>query len=116
MHGYKNHGYAPPQDAQLDEVQRLHCQALQPIGQRGLVADGSCGQVPAQRHGLFDGGRRPDEQHGQDERHVAAVRVERVAHDNVEHDVAEVRGQRDDVEQDVAQRQELILGHGTTVE
>lgn len=95
-------------------MQPLHGRALQPVGQRGLVADGARGQVPAQRHGLLDGGRRAYEQHGETERHVAAVRVERVAHDHVEHDVAEVRGQRDDVEEHVAQRQELILGHGTT--
>lgn len=95
---------SPPQDSQLDEVQRLNGRPFHPVGQRGLVADGPGGQVPAQRHGLLDGGGRPDEQHGQDERHVTAVRVERVAHDHVEHDVAEVRGQRDDVEQDVAQR------------
>lgn len=108
--------YIPPEYAELDEMQPLDGEPFQPVGQRGLVADGAGGQVPAQRHGLLDGGRGADEQHGETERHVPAVRVERVAHDHVEHDVAEVRGQGDDVEQHVAQRQELILGHGTDVE
>lgn len=107
------HSNAPPQYAQLDEVQRLDGGALDAVGRGRLVADRAGRQVPPQRHGLFDGSGRAHEQHGQPERHVAAVRVERVAHDHVEHDVAEVRGQRDDVEQYVAQRQELMLGHGT---
>lgn len=91
----------------------LDGQAFRPVGHGGLVAHHApAGQVPAQRHGLLDAGGRAHEEHGDAEGHVAAVRVERVAHDHVEHDVAEVRGQRDDVEQDVAQRQELIPGHG----
>lgn len=97
-------------------MQCLHGQAFQAVGHRGLVADGTGRQIPAQRHGLLDGGRRAHEEHGQAERHVAPVRVERVAHDHVEHDVAEVRGQGDDVEQDVAQRQELIVGHVNIVQ
>lgn len=97
-------------------MQGLDGGAFPTVGHGGLVAHLPAGQVPAQRHGLLDGGGSAHEHHGDEERHVVALRVERVAHDHVEHDVAEVRGQRDDVEQDVAQWQELIPGHGTTVE
>lgn len=108
------HKLVPPEDAQLDEMQPLDGGPFESVGQGRLVADGPSRQVPAQRHCLLDGGRGAYEQHGEPKRHVPAVRVERVAHDHVEDDVAKVRGQGDDVEQDIAQRQELILGHGTT--
>jgi len=96
-----------PQNAALHHVQRDEAGAAALF----LGALLRVLQVPAQRHALA---QQIGEEHKHQRHHApqqVTLLVQREHHDGVEDNIAEVRGQRDDVEEDVAQRQKFVLGH-----